>query len=65
MSRNLYNETDSPRDKFRHAVLDALDAEATKFDPSPYAPRGWVDAELPGLFRAIDRVCDRLGLRGE
>lgn len=45
-----YRADDCPQDKFRNAVLDALDM-AAKDCGLRY---GWSDDDLPALFHAID-----------
>lgn len=50
---------DTPEDKFRHHVLNALDAAAE----SSGLIHGWTDEDLPELFRAIDAQRERVELR--
>ena len=59
---NLYLDPQAPsREQFRDAVLDALDAAAAN---SGFG-KGWIDEDLPELFRAIDAQHDRCKKRRE
>jgi len=53
---NLYLDPQAPsREQFRDAVLDALDAAAVN---SGFG-KGWLDEDLPELFKVIDAQHDR------
>jgi len=56
---SMLQHDDSKEDKFRHAVLDALDHAAYLCG----MPSGWTDQDLPELFRAIDSHRERLEAR--
>ena len=49
------------REDFRRKVLAALDTIAEECGYGEQV--GWQDQELPELFRALDKICDRLGVQ--
>jgi len=61
MKREMYNIMDSIEDRFRNAVLDALDKAAGH----SFGCNGWTDQDLPELFRAIDAQVMRVRARAE
>jgi hypothetical protein len=57
---NLYDRTDSTEDRFRNAVLDALNMAARDSGLKD----GWKDEDLPELFKAVDAQRARIEKRG-
>ena len=51
------------RDSFRAALLAALDKAAKQYTGE--AKSGWVDSDLPELFRALDSQIERVAERYE